>query len=738
MKNKILTLILLGTLGCLATNAVSVRTNFSRHGDKLVQRFSDDGKLLSKELIKADNSQANYSLQTKKNPQKEEEEVQPSAIHVTMKYPEGLQPEFIFYGEYLFGQNWFWSDYGEDDFYIELWPMDCPNILVAVFTKALPGGDMKENYFIFKEFDNFEPEMDVVFDASEATDLYRTEFVNETGEPFSFAYYERNPATHERTLVEPGELATMFGATNIFVNRENHNYILVGRDFDLEYVKNIATGKIRDDRSVPNIYMNRLPSGCGVYSFSVGQYTEDMNGLIAQTNTLAEPGLMVNQSDRFKVYENAISTDANPENIAEYCEKTYQISIASNNSLSSQYGIGFSDFTYGEWQIPFTLKACLPVASLEGLDVVSAFGSIALNQEWENSYDGMTQSPLISFDGETPQYINWNNSVGGNFETTPLKRQIGNYYYSDFTRLDNPFVASSPADYLSVAGNSVPMITFIGDHYEGPVPEEYAEYMFYLGFMNIGLADRSGFYRGGALPLTTLGYTVENGFVKYYISNESTLIDGKLRGRNETELVSNFAEEDFYPPTVQYLQIFDQEGKVSDRLEKPEDGTFGFYAGDFYPVFNEAFTEYQMDANEPTELTVEYAPFGTEQFQTLDVTLDPSKYFMPGFGYYYEGNLGNVTGKSSNGWFDLRFKLKDDAGNYQIQTLSPAFYIASADSGVNEIGDDTGSVIIDGNNILAPEGTRIYTMDGKLSDGTNLARGIYILRQGSKAQKIII
>lgn len=97
-----------------------------------------------------------------------------------------------------------------------------------------------------------------------------------------------------------------------------------------------------------------------------------------------------------------------------------------------------------------------------------------------------------------------------------------------------------------------------------------------------------------------------------------------------------------------------------------------------------------------------------------------------------------VKEKSGNGWFDMRFTLKDETGNWQIQTLSPAFRIDSADSSVGGVLDDSLGVRIVGRDIIVPAGASVYDISGLLSDGRDVAPGVYIVRKNDKVTKIVV
>ena len=75
---------------------------------------------------------------------------------------------------------------------------------------------------------------------------------------------------------------------------------------------------------------------------------------------------------------------------------------------------------------------------------------------------------------------------------------------------------------------------------------------------------------------------------------------------------------------------------------------------------------------------------------------------------------------SENGWFDLKFRLGDESGNWQEQTLSPAFRVdALVQSAVSEVRDGSAHEVarysIDGKRVNANHSGIVIV---KMSDGT--------------------
>jgi len=176
------------------------------------------------------------------------------------------------------------------------------------------------------------------------------------------------------------------------------------------------------------------------------------------------------------------------------------------------------------------------------------------------------------------------------------------------------------------------------------------------------------------------------GTYEFTVDNPIVEVDG-LPGHNTTTVYFDQNQEDMTPPAVEMLHFRSEEG-VTDRFATAADGTMEFYASDFhyqyYPDLWNGVFECQ-----PVEVTVEYAPYATEEWNELAVEEIPEYYQEPGWGYFYRGSLAGVTGEGLNGWFDLRFRLQDASGNWMDQVVSPAFRIDDqAYSSVATVGSD--------------------------------------------------
>ena len=99
---------------------------------------------------------------------------------------------------------------------------------------------------------------------------------------------------------------------------------------------------------------------------------------------------------------------------------------------------------------------------------------------------------------------------------------------------------------------------------------------------------------------------------------------------------------------------------------------------------------------------------------------------MPEMGNFFHGSLEGVTGQAYEGWFDLKVKVTDAAGNLQEQVISPAFRIDNlAYSNVATVGSDN-----------AREVAR-YNLAGQRVDGD--AKGVVIVKMSDgTARKVIL
>ena len=166
-----------------------------------------------------------------------------------------------------------------------------------------------------------------------------------------------------------------------------------------------------------------------------------------------------------------------------------------------------------------------------------------------------------------------------------------------------------------------------------------------------------------------------NGVVDATIVKEGVVVDvDDMEGSNKAQLHYTAGAEDQNPPTVTMLHFKDGDENVTDRFATAADGTLEFSAGDFNyfitPISHLGTWLRQI----PEVVEVSYSPYGEGNWDELTVEEVP-EYYWPRMGWFYTGSLAGVTGQGLNGWFDLKIRVEDAAGNWQEQVISPAFRI---------------------------------------------------------------
>ena len=213
------------------------------------------------------------------------------------------------------------------------------------------------------------------------------------------------------------------------------------------------------------------------------------------------------------------------------------------------------------------------------------------------------------------------------------------------------------------------------------------------------------------------------GVIDATIVKEGIVVDD-MAGSNKAKLHYTAGAEDENPPTMTMLHFKDNDGGVTDRFGTADEGKLEFSAGDF----NLQITPLQYfatDRQAPESVEVSYSPYGEDNWNELAVEEVPENYWSV-MGWFYTGSLAGVTGEGLNGWFDLKIRLTDAAGNWQEQVISPAFRI-------DDHAYSSVATLRDGN---AHEVAR-YNLAGQRVDAN--ATGIVIVKMSDgTARKVIL
>ena len=210
------------------------------------------------------------------------------------------------------------------------------------------------------------------------------------------------------------------------------------------------------------------------------------------------------------------------------------------------------------------------------------------------------------------------------------------------------------------------------------------------------------------------------------ITNNNVVVDG-IDGKNVTEVLYNLKKDDTCAPTFQMMTFKDKDGNISDRFSTVDGAKMLVTGGDFTyqdnrnPPYIGHFT-----CAAPESVKAYYAPYGTDNWTELNLVEDPAKYFMPVFAYFYSADLSNV-------------KAEESVGNYQKQTISPAFLIKSANAIGRVDAVESSSLVVAGKTVKVAGGETaqitVRTIDGRTVrqayadtlDLSDLGAGLYIV-----------
>lgn len=181
-------------------------------------------------------------------------------------------------------------------------------------------------------------------------------------------------------------------------------------------------------------------------------------------------------------------------------------------------------------------------------------------------------------------------------------------------------------------------------------------------------------------------------------------VDG-LDGVSRLTAHRNGGDETYSSPGLTAMRFCDADNRTVDRFEKASDGTMILEVGN-WSQFQEGYESYSA-AGPLDEITVEYAPYGSDDFRPLSYeTLDFEGTPSPNWGITLGCALSQVDRTSASGWFDVRVSLKSATGS-SVNLVSPAFRISEF-AGIERISDDTADApaeyfTIDGRRVSAPE-----------------------------------
>lgn len=227
-------------------------------------------------------------------------------------------------------------------------------------------------------------------------------------------------------------------------------------------------------------------------------------------------------------------------------------------------------------------------------------------------------------------------------------------------------------------------------------------------------------------------HTGEIGTREYTVETDNFDADG-ITGGN-TAVISCHANNSV--PSATMLQFRDKQGSPTHSFDKAENIDMLLSAAVFNLIFDDEPSEQGdywtwFELSTPSKVTATCRPtLNSDAPETkIALTEDPDAFYSLQYGALYHGSLSNVSTSAPSGWFDLTITVESESGNRQVQTISPAFRIEELAS-VGNVSCDS-SVSVEGRNIIAPTGSRVYSLSGIETGCQNLSPGIYIVRNSS-------
>lgn len=609
---------------------------------------------------------------------KDDEETDVLTVHVKYVYPDNLVPEYVAYDENSFGSSLWYEGDDEVDFEIDKeWIYDGDNILVASFIpvdKTLESHP-DNRYYVFVDVPELKDGMEVVFDANTIDRTFDIRFLNRDGNPIVMKHHRYNTETKESYYDGDGDYESATG--EIYIGGGH----VMKKTGQLFFLTNRSYSDGRPDRVQmvpPTVKTNKLPDGLVVNAFVIARNDSDDDFAIIATPSVTTGGVISNDISDY--IDEKLRITGTPDGMVQ--ESLWLNAIVSNNGWMNN-SLGFSPDKYGtddNGVITINYTSCIPVATMQGNDLIQILTGVKLNDA-VNSGDIFSTVFMPDKNERSLEYLLANTTFGGYNDAD------NNMYFRNFTDWNNPsiftransFIPSSLSAHPGIIANNCPAIVSLGMWPEGfgKVPTEYAGMLIDMGYLSFGYNGRNGEAFTVDSYMAEVNSETDGNCVKYTVVNDNVTVDNSISGFNNAKLGCMMDNEDWVPPTLQTLYFTDKTGTVTDRFATPGDVTMTLYAGDFKYTYNDAMTEDMMAVDGIADITVEYAPYGSDAFRPIEVKENPEKFFMPGFGYCFEASLEAVDRKSANGWFDLHIRLTDANGNYQTQTISPAFKVES-------------------------------------------------------------
>lgn len=163
------------------------------------------------------------------------------------------------------------------------------------------------------------------------------------------------------------------------------------------------------------------------------------------------------------------------------------------------------------------------------------------------------------------------------------------------------------------------------------------------------------------------------------IVNDNYFTTTGMQGLNKTHIEFDSRRDDYTAPVLRGLIFWNKNGSVVQSFETIDNAAKGQLELAVADGSRDDLGYYHYDGN-TSEVIVEYAPYGTDNYKPIEVREKKEWVNVPGFGNHFVGNLPMISDKGEGGWYDVRIKLTDKSGNMQSQLIRPAFQIKEMSS----------------------------------------------------------
>lgn len=669
---------------------------------------------------------------------------------VKMEYDEtqNIIPLYVHAGYPDYGLYW----YVEGENSIEIQIPEEIKVVECSFGKYDNNGDFTALYYVFKEVGNLPEHAVINCNYAEADNKIKFVPLKEDGTVLKPAIQDRD---NDR-IIEENDCLDGFGEFFIWHKEygklDNSVYFLAHTIDDGQH-------RIID---LPDIYINNVDEKYGASASLVYNYNnENFNTIIKYPTWTCNPQsketILSNSPSDFKLYEQSFARSKFAKSVSSQV-KTGDAYIFESigYDISSSLGVVFDDPVYVAKDDPVVTKhrVCAKPATHIGNDIFDLYltDSYQANclDETGEEYDCFEATSLPWVSGEKGREYKpfiFPESQSGMFigQSLAFKREnsINDWLFVCFAdSLYTNKLVYTDAQQVDKLNNSCPILTGLFDYYEGMglsiTPEYVGRYNEY-----------------NEIALNTLEMSQSNSGEEYVInlSNTEFCVDGNVDAKNDVKIVVKNGVSDQLPPVLRTLTFKNNNGQITDRFGKPEDGVVEFYVADFYVNYDWKYAENEGPIYEiASTITakVEYAPYQSENYAPLNVSEDVDKFFEYGCGQFFSGSLGCVNAYSANDWYDLRITLTDAVGNTQIQTISPAFKIDSHSSGVHGVNNTVLNIKLSDNQLVVENAENvtgaIYNIAGQLvknvksstTDVSMLTKGVYIVNVNGITKKIAV